>query len=111
MNFIRDTYEQNQHKVGKRVANVDKLYDRLMKYLGECFDDKEAIEDLFVKEISKPFFEELQQSFEAEKHDQFTFFGDNYIIKGVHPALVGPMNELSGKVLRENGDTVSFEKN
>ena len=110
LNFIRDTYEQNQHKVGKRVANVDKLYDRLMKYLGECFDDKEAIEDLFIKEISKPFFEELQQSFEAEKHDQFTFFGDNYIIKGVHPALVSPMNELSGKVLRENGDTVSFEK-
>lgn len=111
LNYIRDTYEQNQHKVVKKVANIDKLYDKLMKYLGECFDDKEAIEDLFIKEVSRPYLEEVQQTFETQKQDQFTFFGDKYIARGIHPALVGPMNELSGKVLRENGDSVRFEKN
>ena len=110
LNFIRDTYEQNRHKIGKHVSNIDRLYERTVEYLSECFDDKEAIENLFVKEISKPYFEAIQQSFEAEKQDEFTFFGDNYVVRGVHPALVSPMNDLSEKVLRENGDTITFER-
>lgn len=109
LNTLREIYEQKHQKVEKHYLNADKLYEKLMIYLGRCFDDKEAISDLFSKEVSKNYIEGLTQTYQAEKSEQQTLFGQVWKVSGVHSGLVKPLEKLGRELLQDENDVVEFE--
>ncbi len=113
LNLLRDTYEQRRFKLGKKYSNLDQLFERTMDYLGSCFDDKEAITDLFRTEVVKRYDDAIKTSFETRPTLQQQLFGESLIVKNVG-GLKSSLKKLDEEVNRldycESTTTFNFEK-
>lgn len=97
LNLLRNTYEQKRFKLGKKYANVDQLFEKTMDYLSSCFDDKEAITDLFRSEIVKPYDETIRTTFDTRPSIQQQLFGDSIVVENVGD-LISPLRKLDEEV-------------
>lgn len=113
LNLLRDTYEQRRFKLGKKYSNLDQLFERTMDYLSGCFDDKEAITDLFRSEIVKKYDDAIRASFETKYNPQQNLFGESIIVESVgrlKPSLKKLDDEVNKLDYGESTTTFTFEK-
>ena len=97
LNLLRNTYEQKRFKLGKKYANVDQLFEKTIENLSSCFDDKEAITDLFRSEIVKPYDETIRTTFDTRPSIQQQLFGDSIVVENVGD-LISPLRKLDEEV-------------
>ena len=113
LNLLRNTYEQKRFKLGKKYANVDQLFEKTMDYLSSCFDDKEAITDLFRTEIVKAYDETIRTIFDTRPSIQQQLFGDSVVVENVGD-LISPLRKLDEEVNKldfgENTTLFTFER-
>lgn len=98
LNLLRDTFEQKRFKIGKKFSNTDQLFERTMDYLSTCFDDKEAISDLFKAEIVDNFNEAIISTFETKLAPQQQLFGTTYKVEGVDSELKKPLGKVGAEI-------------
>lgn len=82
-NDFRQAYELKHFKEGKKFSNVELLFEKTMNYLSRVFDDKEALTDLFKKEIVSSYREGIKSSFEIAEPKMMPLFGEAYDVKNV----------------------------
>ncbi len=97
LNLLRSTYEQRRFNLGKKYSNVDQLFEKTMDYLSSCFDDKEAITDLFRSEIVKTYDEVIRTTFDIRQNKQPQLFGESLVVENVGD-LVSPLRKLNEEV-------------
>lgn len=73
INRLREAYESKKFHVGKYYSNSDLLFEKLMDFVSDCFDDKEAISELFNKEIHIPFAEALKETYVFDEKPKSLF--------------------------------------
>lgn len=114
LNKLRDIYEQKRYHVGKRYQESDQLFEKMMDYLGNIFDDKEAICTIFSKEIAKHYLTLIEENFDVSQNKQLSIFEDDLIVKNADEDLIEPLNELSTEIEKSQNahevKKVVFEK-
>lgn len=108
LNDLRDVYIQKRYNIGKKYSNTDQLFEKMMKYLGKTFNDKVAICDLIVKEISYPFAKTLEQNFSTK--DEESLFNTIKVVNVGSQKLAKSLNGLT-KTINEVADTKNEVKN
>lgn len=98
LNTLRDIFEQKRFNIGKKYQNSDLLFEKMMDYLGECFDDKEPISEIFAKEIAEKFVEIAKSDFGAEESRQCNIYSNDVHMKVEQASLVGPMKSLVSEI-------------
>ena len=115
LNKLRDIFEQKRFKVGKKYKNADILFENMMDYLGTCFDDKEAISEVYSKEVAQKFVDIMKGTFNSKDDIQLGIFETNTIISDADPNLVSPLKHLTSEVEKgEKADKLKhivFNKN
>lgn len=115
LNTLRDAYEQNKARLGKKYTNLDKLFDKTMGYLGVCLDDKEPVTQLFKRELVDNFVGAMEDTFEHHSDDQIRLFGKApMVVTGVTHGLQKSLKELNEEINRndlyEDETVIEFEK-
>lgn len=98
LNSLRDVYEQKRFHVGKKYQDSDLLFEKMMEYLGGCFDDKEAISEIFSKEIAQKYLSVMQDNFEIKENNQIGFIKNDLVVKGVDGSLISSLKTLSKEI-------------
>ncbi|MBP3431859.1 MAG: hypothetical protein J6K39_03290 [Clostridia bacterium] len=111
LNVLRDAYEQKRFKVGKKYSGCEALFENMMEYLGECFDDKEAIYDVFKKEIVVSFESSVKEAFKTKENPQLTLFGENLRVEVEDSAIKAPLKKVAKNISQANFeiDTATFD--
>lgn len=114
LNILRTTFEEKRFKVGKKYSNVEDLYTKMMDFLSSCFDDKEAITDLFKKEILDSFHDFIETSFDIVLDPQQSLFGKRIIVDDAPSQLVSPLKKMNQEVSKVDAEIdttfITFEK-
>lgn len=114
LNKLRDIFEQKRFNLGKKYQNTDQLFEKMMDYLGNCFDDKEPISEIFSREVAERYSTIMKEEFDGKISEQGSFFERDVIIEGMSPTLIGPLRELTKQVEMGDDETkvkhIVFEK-
>lgn len=101
LNGLRNTFIQKRYNIGKKYSNTDQLFEKMMKFLGKTFDDKVAISDLIVKEISEPFINSVENSFMIKNEE--SLFNTIKIVKVGNQKLAKSLNGLNKAINETTG--------
>lgn len=108
LNNVRTIYEDNRFKVGKTYIDSDKLYKKMMDYLGIIFDDKEAIESVFNKEITTPFVEILEDNYSASYSNQISMTGRKLDIPKIENKQLESQLRKTSKSIAKGDSSIEF---
>lgn len=114
LNLLRETFEQRRFKLGKSYTNLEQLFERTMNYLDSCFDDKNAISQLFKVEIIDNFTQAMKETYDVKPSVQQALFGERLTVENVTPGLkttLKNVNQEMNKVdFHQDGTSLEFDK-
>lgn len=114
LNLLRETFEQRRFKLGKSYTNLEQLFERTMNYLDSCFDDKNAISQLFKAEIIDNFTQAMKETYDVKPSVQQALFGERLTVENVTPGLkttLKNVNQEMNKVdFHQDGTSLEFDK-